>query len=143
MFHLVVITCTLIHFVGVRLFLQEKQSTDEYEVANFTVLHAGLFLNSQNKTFWCQSANNNNPIGNWYFPNGSQVKNTSTNIHVLHVVGQIGLLRNNPIGDAVGLYSCDIPDKNNVDQTLWAGIYSNDTYSNASSKCSIMLQKSS
>ena len=141
---IVVITWTLLYFVGVRLYVQEKHpSTDEYEVANFTVLNAGLFQdrvnNDQDSFFWCQSANNNTPIGDWYFPNGSQVMTTNSNFHVLHVEGQIGLSRDTGIGDAQGLYRCVIPDENNVNQTLWAGIYSSGAYNNASSKCSIML----
>ena len=127
-----------LYFVGVRLYLQELDSPDEYEVANFTVLYAGLFKSSQDNIFWCQSANNNNPIGDWYFPNGSQVT-TSNNIHVLPLEGQIGLLRDSGIGDLQGLYRCVILDENNVDQTLWAGVYQTGTYNNASSKCSIML----
>ena len=139
LFHLVVITCTLLYFVGVRLYLQEQASDDEYEVANFTVLHAGLFRILQGGIFWCQSANNNNPIGDWYFPNGSQVMTTNSNIHVLYLEGQIGLLRNTGIGDAQGLYRCVIPDDNNVNQTLWTGIYRTDTYNDNMGKCSIML----
>ena len=138
LFHLFVITSTL-YFVGVRLYLQQLESTKEYEVANFTVLHAGLFRNSQGNIFWCQSANNNTPIGDWYFPNGSQVMTTNSNFHVLPLEGQIGLLRNTGIGAAVGLYRCVVPDENNVDQTLWAGIYSNGAYDDVNGKCSIML----
>ena len=103
------------------------------------MLHAGLFKNIQGDIFWCQSANNNNPIGNWYFPNGNQVTTTDSPIFVLHREGQIGLLRNTGIGAAVGLYRCVIPDENNVNQTLWTGIYSTSAYDNTSSKCSIML----
>ena len=128
-----------LYFVGVRLYLQELASDVEREVANFAVLRAGLFRNLEGDIFWCQSANNNTPIGDWYFPNGSQVMTTDSNLHVLHLEGQIGLLRNTGIGDAVGLYRCVIPDENNVNQTLWTGIYRTDTYNDASSKCSIML----
>ena len=128
-----------LYFVGVRLYLQEQGSNDEYEVANFTVLHAGLFRSSQDNIFWCQSANNNNPIGDWYFPNGNQVTTTDSLIFVLPLEGQIGLLRDGRIGDLQGLYRCVIPDENNVNQTQWAGIYRTDTYNDVNSKCSIML----
>ena len=127
-----------LYFVGVRLYLQELNSLNEYEVANFTVLHAGLFRSSQDNIFWCQSANNNNPIGDWYFPNGDQVT-TSNNIHVLPLEGQIGLLRDSSIGDLQGLYRCVVPDENDVNQTLWAGIYSNGAYDDVNGKFSIML----
>ena len=126
------------NFVGVRLYLQQLDSTDEYVVANFTVLHAGLFRREQGNIFWCQSANNN-PIGDWYFPNGNQVTTTDSPIFVLPLEGQIGLLRIIGIGDLQGLYRCVIPDENDVNQTLWAGIYRTDTYDDPDGKCSIML----
>ena len=102
------------------------------------MLHAGLFKTLSGDTFWCQSANNGSSIGDWYFPNGSQVMTANSNIiHVLHRDGQIGLLRNEKIGDSEGQYRCAIPDENDVNQTLWAGIYRTITYNNDTSKCSI------
>ena len=128
-----------LYFVGVRLYLQEQGYNDEYEVANFTVLHAGLFRFEQDNIFWCQSANNNNPIGDWYFPNGNQVTTTDRPIFVLPLEGQIGLLRDGGLGDLQGLYRCVIPDENNVNQTLWAGVYQTGIYNAVNRKCSIML----
>ncbi len=100
------------------------------------MLSAGSFDDTQNSTLWCQSANNGNPIGDWYFPAGDQVDviDDSGPLHVLHLDGQIGLLRDAGVFGLEGLYNCVIPDENNITQTLWVGIYRGATYNDASSK---------
>ncbi len=128
-----------LHFnetVGVRLYLQEFGSDDEFAIANFTVLNAAFFNDQQDDILWCQSANNGNPIGDWYFPAGGQVTVNDADgpFHVLHVDGQIGLLRDLGVSGLEGLYNCVIPDENNITQTLWVGIYRGATYNDASSK---------
>ncbi len=37
------------------------------------MLNAAFFIDEQDEILWCQSANNGNPIGDWYFPAGGQV----------------------------------------------------------------------
>ncbi len=100
------------------------------------MLNAGFFTDEQNDILWCQSANNGNPIGDWYFPAGGQVDviDDAGPFHVLHVDGQIGLLRNLGVLGLEGLYNCVIPDENNITQTLWVGIYRTGTYTDAASK---------
>ena len=81
-----------------------------------------------NDGLWCQSANNGSMIGSWYLPNGTQVSTVDDNnfpLHVFHVNGQIGLLRDAGIFSYQGLYSCVILDENGVDQILWVAVYGN------------------
>ena len=106
-------------------------------IVNFTVLNAGFFADTQDNILWCQSANSGNPIGDWYFPAGGQIPvidDENDPLHVLHLDGQIGLLRDLGVGSRQGLYNCVIPDENNITQILWVGIYRNATYYDASSK---------
>ena len=122
------------------MFLGEENVT----IANFSMIAAGLFHDKdidgpgnainvivgpdgQNDGLWCQSSLNQNMIGTWYYPNGTTVplgsgsplfaKNTFT--------GQIGLLRNKGIGSVQGLYSCVIPNKEGINQTLYVAAYGN------------------
>ena len=79
-----------------------------------------------NDGLWCQGANNVSMIGTWYLPNGAQVSAVDSGsfpLHVFHVNGQVGLLRDGGIASHQGLYSCIIPDENGVDQTLWVAAY--------------------
>ena len=78
-----------------------------------------------NDGLWCQSANNCSMIGTWYLPNGTQVSTVDASnfpLHVYHVTGQIGLLRDSRIVSYQGLYNCVIPDENGTNQTLWVSI---------------------
>ena len=90
-----------------------------------------------NDGLWCQSANNGSMIGTWYLPDGIQVSTVDDSnfpLHVFHVTGQIGLLRDLGIADHHGLYRCVIPDVNGVDHTLWVAAYgSGDFYSSGKS----------
>ena len=79
-----------------------------------------------NDGLWCQSDNTGDVIGTWYLPNGTQVSTVDDSnfpLHVFHVTGQIGLLRDAGIASIQGLYSCVIPDENGVDHTLWVAAY--------------------
>ena len=79
-----------------------------------------------NDGLWCQSANNGSMIGTWYLPDGTQVSTVDDSnfpLHVFHVTGQIGLLRDAGIASYQGIYSCFIPDENGVDHTLWVAAY--------------------
>ncbi len=103
------------------------------------MLNAALFQDTQDNILWCQSANNGNPIGDWYFPAGGQVSVNDADgpFHVLHFVGQIGLLRDQGVAGLEGLYNCVIPDENNINQTLWVATYRYATYNDVSSKFTI------
>ena len=78
-----------------------------------------------NDGLWCQSANNGSMIGTWYLPDGTEVSTDGDNfpLHVFHVTGQIGLLRDGGIASMQGLYSCVIPDENGTNHTLWVAAY--------------------
>ena len=79
-----------------------------------------------NDGVWGQSANTGDMIGTWYLPNGTQVSTVDDSnfpLHVFHVNGQIGLLRDGGIASIQGLYRCVIPDENGLDQTLWVAVY--------------------
>ena len=110
--------------IGVRLYLGEEVRV----LPDFSIISGGQFHfddrdspnnnsppDGLNDGLWCQSANNCSMIGTWYLPNGTQVSTVDDNnfpLHVFHVTGQIGLLRDLGIGDYQGLYRCVIPDDN-------------------------------
>ena len=117
-----------------RLYLGEEVRV----LTDFSMIAAGQFHDNDqdspgsdssdglNDGVWCQSANTGDMIGTWYLPNGTQlstVDDTNFPLHVFHVTGQIGLLRDAGIASLQGLYSCVIPDENGVDHTLWVAAY--------------------
>ena len=90
-----------------------------------------------NDGLWCQSDNTGDVIGTWYLPNGTQVSTVDDSnfpLHVFHVTGQIGLLRDAGIASIQGLYRCVIPDENGVDHTLWVAAYGSGDF-DSSGKC--------
>ena len=122
------------HTVGVRLYLGEEVSV----LPNFSMITGRQFHdNDQNSPgsdssdglndgLWCQSGNTGDMIGTWYLPDGTQVSTVDDSkfpLHVFHVNGQIGLLRDGGIASIQGLYRCVIPDENGLDQTLWVAVY--------------------
>ena len=113
---------------GVRLYLGDSGGI----ITNFSMLHAGeISDNMINSVLWCQSASTRNFIGEWFFPSGVNVSAVDTiedPLHVHYDQGQIGLLRDLGIGDEQGLYRCEIPDENNLNQNLWIAIYRTSIY---------------
>ena len=70
-----------------------------------------------------------NPETEWYFPNGSQVPN-NPNLPYQRTRGQNPgrvILSRNSEGTTTGIFRCDIPDANNVLQSLYVGIYTSTT----------------
>ena len=63
------------------------------------------------------------PLGNWYFPNGTQVPPDSTgwNFYINRGPGVLRLHRHT--GGVSGIYRCMIPDQSGVNQTLYVGLY--------------------
>ena len=103
---------------------------------SFTMMMASQFQDTQGNILWCQSANNGTIIGEWYFPDGTVVSTVDSPfhpLHVYHVEGQVGLLRDAGIGALQGLYKCVIPDENEVNQTLWVAAYRNGDFPNSES----------
>ena len=89
------------------------------------MIMASQFFDTQGNILWCQSANNGTTIGDWFFPDGTKVSTIDSNLplHVYHDEGQVGLLRDGGLAGIQGLYKCDIPDENDVNQTLWVAVY--------------------
>ena len=121
-------------FIGVRLYLGEEVRV----LPDFSIIAARQFHDSDqdspgsdssdglNDGLWCQSANTGDVIGTWNLPNGTQVSTVDDNnfpLHVFHVTGQIGLLRDLGIADYQGLYRCVIPDDNAL-LKHWSNHYS-------------------
>ena len=86
----------------------------------------GVHYDGINDGLWCQSAMNVSDIGNWKLPYGSvgPVVDYAKPIYIVNRPGQVGLLRAKGIGSSPyqGMYTCTIPDENEVNQTLvvWA-----------------------
>ena len=136
---IIITNILLIIITGVRLYLGEEVRV----LPDFSIIAAGQFHDNDrdspgsdmndglNDGLWCQSANNGSMIGTWYLPDGTQVSDVDSGsfpLHVFHVTGQIGLLRDAGIATRQGLYSCIIPDENGTDQTLWVAAYGNSDF---------------
>ena len=128
------------HIIGVRLYLGEEVRV----LPDFSIIAARQFHDndqdspgtgspdSLNDGVWCQSVNTGSMIGTWYLPNGTQltmedidISNTNLPLYAYHEIGQIGLLRDAGLASYQGLYSCVIPDENEVNHTLWVAAYTN------------------
>ena len=113
-------------------------------IANFSMIATGLFhdkdidgpggavgvtsgSDGQNDGLWCQSSLNENMIGTWYLPNGTEVSHVEASPLYSNntPTGQIGLLRNEGIAGVEGLYRCVIPNEEGVNQTLYVAAYGN------------------
>ena len=129
------------------MFLGEENVT----ISNFSMIAAGLFHDldidrpggsigvtsgpdGQNDGLWCQSSLNESMIGTWYYPNGTEVSRVeSSPLHSNNTpTGQIGLLRRGGIASIQGLYSCVIPNEEEVNQTLYVAAYGNADFGNYS-----------
>ena len=120
-----------------RLFLGEE----DIAIANFSMIAARQFhdtdqdspgsdnTDGQNDGLWCQSSLDRSMIGTWFLPNGGTVPLGSGRPLFADNsrIGQIGLLRNDGIGNIQGLYSCVIPNEE-VNQTLYVAAYGNNEF---------------
>lgn len=78
-----------------------------------------------NDGLWCQSAtDSSSEVGSWQYPNGASVSNNdgAGPVYMLHINGQVGLLRHTTLINFEGIYTCTIPDESDVNQILvvWA-----------------------
>ena len=76
------------------------------------------------------------PLGNWYFPNGTEIPPNSTGwlFYTTRGPGVVRLHRHT--GGVSGIYYCVIPDLSGVNHTLYVGLYAiTDQKSGKQNKC--------
>ena len=132
--------------LGVRLYLPYEDRI----IPDYSMIYASQFYaTDQNKdgedivdALWCQSANDGDNIGVWYYPIGTVVplssrdfghpQAPSESLFSKTFDGQIALARGSEedLSGDEGLYKCIIPDENGVDQTLVVGAYTDTGYNN-------------
>ena len=62
-------------------------------------------------------------VGSWFFPNGTRVPSSGSSWDFHRTRGQSAVLLHRRSGGEEGIYSCEIPDAMNVDQTIYIGVY--------------------
>ena len=100
-------------------------SLDEIGEGKYTAL-----LCATNFTACCRASytGENGPgLGNWYFPNGSEVLSSGTNRDIYRTRGKMVVYLNRRRGGVEGIYRCEIPDSTNVTQTIYIGVYTGGT----------------
>ena len=63
-------------------------------------------------------------LGNWYFPNGTEVPSSGEQWDFHRTRNQSVVLLNRRRGGVAGIYHCEIPDSMNVTQSIYIGVYS-------------------
>ena len=63
------------------------------------------------------------PLGYWYFPNGTEVTPDSTGWLFYSTRGPCVVRLHHRGGDVSGIHHCVIPDQSGVNQTLYVGLY--------------------
>ena len=63
------------------------------------------------------------PLGNWYFPNGTEVPTNDTGWLFYSTRGPGVVRLHRRTGGVSGIYRCVIPDQSGVNQTLYVGLY--------------------
>jgi len=76
-----------------------------------------------NRTDCCR----HHAIGNWYFPNGTQIPNNRYKWDIYRSRGPGVVRMHRRRGGVTGIYSCKVPDSNGVIQTLNVGVYTTNT----------------
>ena len=82
-----------------------------------------LCVTPVNTTCCSSDENEGVPLGNWYFPNGTEVPINDTEwlFYTTRGPGVVQLYRRT--GGVSGIYRCVIPDQSGVNQTLYVGLY--------------------
>ena len=62
-------------------------------------------------------------IGNWFFPNGTRVISAGNNWDFYRTRGQMVVNMIRRVGGEDGIYHCVILDAENVNQTIYIGVY--------------------
>ena len=65
--------------------------------------------------------------GNWFFPNGSRVRGAGAQWDFHRTRGQMVVVLHRRRGGVEGIYSCEISDALNINQTIYIGVYTADT----------------
>ena len=66
-------------------------------------------------------------VGNWFFPNGTKVPSSGSQSDFHRTRGQMVVQMHHRRGGEDGIYRCEIPDAENVNQTIYIGVYSAST----------------
>ena len=81
-----------------------------------------------NNTECCRKGDNANgmtALGNWYYPDESDIKPESTNpIYKNRGPSVVRLHRKQNVSNPSGIYYCIIPDGNGTNQSIFIGVYS-------------------
>lgn len=110
-------------YIGVGLFANDNPASNIS-----AVLADG---NNQIGTIYCSSGSQANGIGQWFAPNGAEITQSSGGSLTVargggsfpsYVGLQLKTGRSFSMLDE-GVYTCVIPDKNGVQQTLYVGLY--------------------
>ena len=64
------------------------------------------------------------PLGNWFFPNGTAVSDSSSQSDFHTTSGQMVVRMHRRRGGEEGIYRCEIPDVLNITRTIYIGVYS-------------------
>ena len=75
----------------------------------------------------CRPPYTGSAIGNWYFPNGTLVPNTAIQWDFHRTRGQMMVLMHRRRGGVTGIYYCEIPDAMNVTQSIYIGVFTENT----------------
>ena len=70
---------------------------------------------------------NGSVLGNWFFPNGTQVPSGGDQGDFHKTRGQMEIALQRRRGGEEGIYHCEIPDSMNIVQTIYIGVYSANT----------------
>ena len=83
-----------------------------------------LCVTPDNTTCCSTAETGGDPLGNWYFPNGTQVPPDSTAwlFYSTRGPGVVRLHRSHT-GGVSGIHHCEIPDQSGVNHTLYVGLY--------------------
>ena len=74
-----------------------------------------------------QTACFSDPIGNWFFPNGSKFYIKADQYNLYETGGQMVLRMNHRKGGVEGIYRCEIAVSMNITQTIYIGVYNTST----------------
>ena len=75
----------------------------------------------------CRRPHTESAIGNWFFPNKTRVPSSGNQWDFHRTRGQMVVTLQRRRGGDNGVYRCEIPDERNAVQTVYIGVYTEDT----------------